>query len=53
MGILTLEDFIERFTEIKAMGWIKTHRSGQTGIGKTLEDLERLKSVLINARKRK
>ncbi len=21
------------------MGWIKTHRSGNTGIGKTLEDL--------------
>ena len=21
------------------MGWIKTHRSGPTGIGKTLEDL--------------
>lgn len=39
MGILTLEDFIERFTGIKNMGWIKTHRVGQTGIGKTLEDL--------------
>ena len=31
--ISTLNDFIEEFEKIKAMGWIKTHRSGQTGIG--------------------
>lgn len=37
--IITLEDFIVKFKEIKEMGWIKTHRSGNTGIGKTLEDL--------------
>ena len=37
--ISTLNDFIEEFAKIKAMGWIKTHRSGPTGIGKTLEDL--------------
>ena len=37
--IRTLQDFIEKFNEIKAMGWIKTHRAGPTGIGKTLEDL--------------
>ena len=37
--ISTLNDFIEEFEKIKAMGWIKTHRSGPTGIGKTLEDL--------------
>ena len=36
---LTLEEFIERFKAIKNMGWIKTHRAGRTGIGKTLEDL--------------
>lgn len=34
-----LDEFIKKFTEIKAMGWIETHRSGRTGIGKTLEDL--------------
>lgn len=30
---------IKRLKEIKEMGYIKTHRSGNTGIGKTLEDL--------------
>ena len=37
--IYTLEDFINEFTKIKEQGWIRTHRSGPTGIGKTLEDL--------------
>lgn len=37
--IQTLDDFIREFTKIKEMGWIRTHRSGNTGIGKTLEDL--------------
>lgn len=37
--MITLEEFKERFLEIKNMGWIKTHRAGTTGIGKTLEDL--------------
>lgn len=37
--ITTLEEFIEKYTKICNMGWIKTHRSGPTGIGKTLEDL--------------
>lgn len=37
--INTLNDFIEEFEKVKAMGWIKTHRAGPTGIGKTLEDL--------------
>ena len=35
----TLEEFINRFVQIKNMGWITTHRAGRTGIGKTLEDL--------------
>lgn len=35
----TLTEFIEKFEEIKNRGWIRTHRSGDTGIGKTLEDL--------------
>ena len=34
-----LEEFIKKFTKITEMGWIKTHRAGPTGIGKTLEDL--------------
>lgn len=37
--IQTLDDFIREYSKIKAMGWITTHRSGSTGIGKTLEDL--------------
>lgn len=37
--IYTLNDFINEFEKVKAMGWIKTHRAGPTGIGKTLEDL--------------
>lgn len=37
--VFTLDEFIERFTKIKNMGWVKTHRAGRTGIGKTLEDL--------------
>jgi hypothetical protein len=37
--MLSYGEFIERLKKIKAMGWIKTHRAGPTGIGKTLEDL--------------
>ena len=37
--ITTLAEFTERFQEIKDMGWVRTHRSGNIGIGKTLEDL--------------
>lgn len=37
--INTLSDFIQEYKRIVDMGWIKTHRSGSTGIGKTLEDL--------------
>ena len=37
--IYTLEDFISEYQNIVNMGWITTHRSGPTGIGKTLEDL--------------
>lgn len=37
--IFTLSDFIREYSKIKAMGWVTTHRSGPTGIGKTLEDL--------------
>ena len=37
--IKSLNDFINSYKEICALGWIKTHRPGPTGIGKTLEDL--------------
>lgn len=37
--MLSYEEFVEKLKEIKAMGWVQTHRSGPTGIGKTLEDL--------------
>jgi len=32
-------ELIKKLKEIKAMGYVKTHRKGNTGIGKTLEDL--------------
>ena len=32
-------ELVKRLKEIKEMGYVKTHRSGSTGIGKTLEDL--------------
>lgn len=37
--INTLNEFISAYKKICAQGWIQTHRSGPTGIGKTLEDL--------------
>jgi len=33
------EEFVERLQEIESMGYVETHRAGNTGIGKTLEDL--------------
>ena len=35
----TLNETLERLSELKNRGYIRTHRAGQTGIGKTLEDL--------------
>ena len=32
--ITTLDDFVREFTKIKEAGWIKTHRSGPTGLAK-------------------
>ncbi len=37
--MITYPELIEKLKEIKEMGYIKTHRAGTTGIGKTLEDL--------------
>lgn len=36
---MTLEEFKERFTEIKAQGWVPSRRRGPTGIGHTLEQM--------------
>jgi len=33
------KELIQRLKRIKEMGWVKTHRPGPTGVGKTLEDL--------------
>jgi len=33
------DELIQKMKAIKEMGYIKTHRAGNTGIGKTLEDL--------------
>lgn len=32
------EKIIEAFYKVKALGWVKSHRSNNTGIGKTFED---------------
>jgi hypothetical protein len=32
-------EFVDRMANIKAMGYVPSHRKGPTGIGKTLEDL--------------
>ena len=37
--ILTIQELKLRLEEIKAKGFVKTHRAHNTGIGKTLEDL--------------
>lgn len=33
-------ELMQKLKGIKEMGYIKTHRAGNTGIGKTLEDLK-------------
>ena len=38
-NIKRYEEVIKELIIIKEKGFIKTHRSGNTGIGKTLEDL--------------
>lgn len=38
-AIITYQEIITKLEQIKDSGYIKTHRSGNTGIGKTLEDL--------------
>lgn len=35
----TFEEFVEQLQEIEQLGYVETHRAGNTGIGKTIEDL--------------
>jgi hypothetical protein len=37
--MITYFELIERLKKVKELGYVKTHRTGNTGIGKTLEDL--------------
>lgn len=37
--MLTFQEVVKKLKELKEKGYIKTHRTGSTGIGKTLEDL--------------
>ena len=37
--MITYFELIRRLKEVKELGYVKTHRAGTTGIGKTLEDL--------------
>lgn len=39
MQRMTYEELVERLRELKKKGYVRTHRRGDTGIGKTLEDL--------------
>jgi hypothetical protein len=32
-------EFVQKLHRVKELGWVKTHRRGNTGIGKTFEDL--------------
>jgi len=36
---MNYDEFLNRIKEIKEMGYVESHRKGDTGIGKTLEDL--------------
>ena len=45
---MNLNELKQKLTKIKKMGYIKTHRHGDTGIGKTLEDLLEIKENNIS-----
>ena len=36
---MNYNEFVQRMKQIKEMGFVESNRSGDTGIGKTLEDL--------------
>jgi len=35
----SVKEFIDRYLAVRELGWVRSHRSNNTGIGKTLEDL--------------
>ena len=35
----SVREFIDRYLAVRELGWVRSHRSNNTGIGKTLEDL--------------
>jgi hypothetical protein len=35
----SVQEFISRYLAVRELGWVRSHRSNNTGIGKTLEDL--------------
>ena len=39
MGQGSVREFITRFQNVRDLGWVKSRRANNTGIGKTLEDL--------------
>jgi hypothetical protein len=44
---VNLDEFLVKFKEIKAKGFIESHRTDDTGIGKTLEDLVGIKENCV------
>jgi len=39
MQRMSYQELIEKLKELKRRGFVRTHRRGDTGIGKTLEDV--------------
>ena len=46
----TLEEALQKLRELRATGYIPTHRAGPTGIGKTLEDILGIEENNIDGR---
>ena len=46
---MTLEETVQKLSEIKKMGYVRTHRRGPTGVGKTLEELLAIEENNISA----
>ena len=44
-----IQKFIEAFNDVKKLGELQSNRTGNTGIGKTLEDVMNVKENNINA----
>jgi len=48
-AIITYQEIITKLRYIKDSGYVKTHRTGNTGIGKTLEDLLGIEGIIYLA----